>query len=52
NNEKEEHRAPMRNTEKMILEHMEVMRERLTKQGGALKRMSAKLKNIMAETTT
>ncbi|MCE0482423.1 hypothetical protein HAX54_041204 [Datura stramonium] len=31
---------------------MEVMREQLSGQGGALKRMSAKLTEIMAETTT
>ncbi|MCD7467641.1 hypothetical protein HAX54_005190, partial [Datura stramonium] len=52
NNEEEEHHAPMRNMEKLIQEHMEVMREQLTEQGGALKRLSSKLTEMMAETTT
>ncbi|MCD7467858.1 hypothetical protein HAX54_005507 [Datura stramonium] len=38
--------------EKMIQEYMEVMREQLTEQGGALKRMSNKLTEMMVETTT
>ncbi|MCE3049931.1 hypothetical protein HAX54_046147 [Datura stramonium] len=36
----------------MILDPMEVIREQLIEQGGALKRMSAKLIEMMAETTT
>ncbi|MCE3050368.1 hypothetical protein HAX54_047062 [Datura stramonium] len=51
-NEEEEHYAPMSTMEKLILEHMEVMREQFTKQRGALKRMSAKLTEMMDETTT
>ncbi|MCD9645717.1 hypothetical protein HAX54_034854, partial [Datura stramonium] len=52
NNEEEEHHAPISNMEKMILEHIEVTREQLTKQGGALRMMSSKLTEIMADTTT
>ncbi|MCE2054989.1 hypothetical protein HAX54_041754 [Datura stramonium] len=52
NNEEEEHHAQASNMEKMILEHMEVLREQLTEQGGALKRLSAKLTEMMAKTTT
>ncbi|MCD7461795.1 hypothetical protein HAX54_047129 [Datura stramonium] len=52
NNEEEEHHVQTSNMEKMILEHMEVMREQLTEQGGALKRLSAKLTEMMVETTT
>ncbi|MCD7472246.1 hypothetical protein HAX54_013273 [Datura stramonium] len=43
NNEDEEHHAQISNMEKLILEHMEVMREYLTEQGGALKRMCTKV---------
>ncbi|MCD7447437.1 hypothetical protein HAX54_029111 [Datura stramonium] len=42
----------MSNMEKLILEHMEVMREQLTEHEGSLKRMSVKLIEMMAETTT
>ncbi|MCD9646953.1 hypothetical protein HAX54_037210, partial [Datura stramonium] len=52
NNAEEEHHAQTSNMEKKILKHMEVMREKLTKQGGALKRLSAKLKEMMVEITT
>ncbi|MCE3049570.1 hypothetical protein HAX54_045181 [Datura stramonium] len=52
NNEEEEHDAQIRNMEKLILEYMDVMREQLMEQGGALKRMSEKLKEMMANTTT
>ncbi|MCE3215669.1 hypothetical protein HAX54_003167 [Datura stramonium] len=39
----------MSNMEKMILEHMKVMREQLTAQGKSLKGISAKLTEMMAE---
>ncbi|MCD9559156.1 hypothetical protein HAX54_016977, partial [Datura stramonium] len=47
NNEEEEHHAQRSNKEKLVLEHMEVMREQLTKEGGTLKRVS--LIEMMAE---
>ncbi|MCE3050761.1 hypothetical protein HAX54_048042, partial [Datura stramonium] len=52
NNEEEKHHAQMNDIEKLILEHMEVMREQLTEQGKALKMMSVKLTEMMTETTT
>ncbi|MCD7455728.1 hypothetical protein HAX54_029299, partial [Datura stramonium] len=52
NNKDEEHHAHTSNLEKMILEHIKVMREQLTERGGALKRMSVKLTEMMAETMT
>ncbi|MCD7471506.1 hypothetical protein HAX54_011985 [Datura stramonium] len=52
NNEEEEHHAQISDMEKLILEHMEVMREQLTEQGKAAKRMSAKLTEMMVETAT
>ncbi|MCD7468097.1 hypothetical protein HAX54_005903, partial [Datura stramonium] len=52
NNEEEEHHAQIRNMGKQILEHMKVMREKLTEQGKALKGMSAKLTEMMAEAAT
>ncbi|MCD7454058.1 hypothetical protein HAX54_023375 [Datura stramonium] len=42
----------MSDMEKLILEHTKVMREQLTEQGKALKRMSAKLTEMMAEDAT
>ncbi|MCD7458098.1 hypothetical protein HAX54_037145, partial [Datura stramonium] len=50
--EEAEHHAQINNMEKLILEHMEVMRENLTIHGGDLKRMSTKLTEMMAKTTT
>ncbi|MCD9646529.1 hypothetical protein HAX54_036417 [Datura stramonium] len=49
NNEEEEHHAQMSDMEKMILEHMEVMREQLTAQGKSLKGTNAKLTEMMAD---
>ncbi|MCE5165732.1 hypothetical protein HAX54_011941, partial [Datura stramonium] len=48
----EEHHAQMSNMEKLILEHMEVRRESLIEQGKALKRMSVKLTEMIAEAAT
>ncbi|MCD9638498.1 hypothetical protein HAX54_022498, partial [Datura stramonium] len=48
NNEEEEHYAQMSNMEKLILEHMKVMREQLK----ALKGMSFKLTEMMAKAAT
>ncbi|MCD7454481.1 hypothetical protein HAX54_024973 [Datura stramonium] len=49
NNEEEKHHAQIKQYEKPIPEHMEAKREQTLREGGALKRMSAKLE-IMAKT--
>ncbi|MCD7447155.1 hypothetical protein HAX54_024735 [Datura stramonium] len=51
-NEEDEHYAQISDMEKLILEHMEVMREQLIEQGKALKRMSVKLTEMMVEVAT
>ncbi|MCD9643836.1 hypothetical protein HAX54_031688, partial [Datura stramonium] len=52
NNEKEEHHAQRSDIVKHVLEQMEVIREKLTKQGKSLKKMSSKLTEMMAKVAT
>ncbi|MCD7452230.1 hypothetical protein HAX54_015894 [Datura stramonium] len=48
NNEEEEHHTKISDMDKLILEHMEVTREKFTKQRKALERMSAKFTEMKA----